>query len=214
LHTQSGRTSVVTARRSIQPPLAMKSLLLAFLALNCASCGARHAHTPAEAHARLAVAVAAHDGMKLWNALDQDTRWSWMTVQRAWRECYDITQSAVPEGPERTRLLARFEPGASSENAQTLFAKMLTPEDWAATQALLAAAGSRQPELAPSGETSALDTSAGSLVYRKAHNRHWGWGYAGLAARAEDLKRRASGDLERMRTNAADYERAATRGGQ
>ena len=192
----------------------MKALLFAFLALTCAGCGASRAHTPAEAHARLSDAVAAHDGMKLWNALDQNTRWSWMTVQRAWRECYDITQSTVPEGPERTRLLARFEPGATSENAQTLFDKMLAPEDWTATQALLAAAGSRQPVLTPSGETSAISTTAGDLVYRKAHNRHWGWGYSGLALRAEQLKRTASGDLERLRTNAADYERAATRGGR
>jgi hypothetical protein len=190
----------------------MKSLLVAFLIMTCASCGAGRARTPAEAHARLAVAVAARDGARLWNALDQDTRWSWMTIQRAWRECYDITQSAVPEGPERTRLLARFEPGATSEDAKTLFAKMLAPEDWTATQALLTAAGARQPELAPSGETSVITMDAGTLSYRKAHNRFWGWGYSGFAARAEQLKRTASGDLERMRTDAADYERAATRG--
>jgi len=214
LHTLSSRTSVVPARRLLQPLPAMKSFLFAFLALTCASCGPGRARTPAEAHARLLAAVAAHDGTKLWNALDQDTRWSWMAVQRAWRECYDITQSAVPEGPERARLLARFGPGATSENAQTLFAKMLTPEAWAAAQALLAAAGSRQPELAQSGETSEIATASGSLVYRKAHNRYWGWGYSGLAAHAEQLKRTASGDLERMRTDAADYERAATRGGR
>jgi hypothetical protein len=190
----------------------MKSLLFAFFVVTCANCGGGRAHTPAAAHARLVAAVAAHDSAKLWSALDQDTRWSWMSVQRAWRECYDITQSAVPEGPERARLLTRFEPGAASENAQTLFARMLTPEEWNTTQALLAAAGSRQPELAPSGETSSIITAAGTLSYRKAHNRFWGWGYSGLAARAELLKHTASGDLERMRTDAADYERAATRG--
>jgi hypothetical protein len=190
----------------------MKALLFACLVVSSASCGAGRARTPAEAHARIVAAVASHDSAKLWNALDQDTRWSWMTVQRAWRECYDITQSAVPEGSERARLLARFEPGATSENAQTLFAKMLTPEEWSATQALLAAAGARQPELAPSGETSAIATAAGTLSYRKARNRFWGWGYSGFAARAELLKHTANGDLERMRTDAADYERAATRG--
>ena len=190
----------------------MKSLFVAFLLMTCAGCGAGRAHTPTEAHARLVAAVAARDGTKLWNAVDQDTRWSWMTIQRAWRECYDITQSAVPEGPERTRLLARFEPGATSENAQMLFEKMLTPEDWTTTQALLTAAGARQPELALSGETVEIVTSAGSLGYRKAHNRFWGWGYSGFAAHAEQLKRTAHGDLERMRTDAADYERAATRG--
>lgn len=190
----------------------MKSLLFALLVMTCAGCGAGRASTPAEAHARLAAAVAERNGAKLWNALDQDTRWSWMTVQRAWRECYDITQSAVPEGPERTRLLARFEPAATSEDAQTLFAKMLTPEDWTTTQTLLAAAGARQPELAPSGETSTIAMDSGSLLYRKAHNRFWGWGYSGFAERAEQLKRTAHGDLDRMRKDAADYERAATRG--
>ena len=117
----------------------MKSIafpFLAFFMLACVSCGARGARTPTQAHARLSAAVAAHDSAMLWSALDQDTRRSWMTIQRAWRECYDITQSAVPEGPERTRLLARFEPGATSENAQTLFLKMLTPEDSAKRDAM------------------------------------------------------------------------------
>jgi hypothetical protein len=190
----------------------MKALLFAFLIVTYASCGGGRARTPAEAHARLSAAVAAHDGMKLWNAVDQDTRWSWMAVQRAGRECYDITQSAVPEGPDRARLLARFAPAATSENAQTLFARMLTPVEWSTTEALLAAAGARQPELSPSGETGVIATAAGTLLYRKAHNRFWGWGYSGFAARAELLKRTASGDLDRMRTDAADYERAATRG--
>jgi hypothetical protein len=175
-------------------------------------CSPRGASSPAEALARLAAAVAAHDSAKLWNALDQDTRWSWMTIQRAWREAYDITQSAVPEGPERVRLLARFEPAATSEDAQTLFSKMLLTDEWQQTAALLAAAEARQPLLVPSGESSEIATPEGPLVFRKAHNRFWGWGYSGLAARAEQIKRTASADLERMRANAADYERAATRG--
>ena len=190
----------------------MKLSFLPLLLLGVASCGPSRARTPAEAHARLRAALAAHDSTRLWNALDQDTRWSWMTIQRSWREAYDITQSVVPEGPERARLLARFEPGATSENAQTLFGRMLAAEDWAQAQALVTAAGARTPELPPTGETSELATAAGPLVYRKAHNRYWGWGYAGLGARAEQLKRGAFADLERMRRDAADYERAATRG--
>ena len=191
----------------------MKLLLLPLLLL-AAGCGGRGARTPAEAHARLAAALAARDATLLWNALDQDTRWSWMSIQRAWREAYDITQSVVPEGPERTRLLARFEPGATSENAETLFRRMLTPEDWASSVALLAAAGPRVPALPAAGEASTVATTAGPLVYRKAHNRYWGWGFSGLAARADQLKRTASADLERMRNDAADYERAVTRGGK
>jgi hypothetical protein len=190
----------------------MKSVFLGLAAFAVASCGASRARTPAEANARLSGAVAAHDSALLWNALDQDTQWSWMAIQRAWRECYDITQSAVPEGAERARLLTRFEPGATAENAKTLFAAMLTPEDWKLTETLLAAAVAGQLQLDSAGESARIDTPKGALVYRKAHNRYWGWGFGGLSDRAEQLKRTASADLDRMRTDAADYERAATRG--
>ena len=190
----------------------MKFLLLPMLLVAAVGCGPRGARTPADAHARLQAALVAHDGVRLWDALDQDTRWSWMTIQRTWREAYDITQSVLPEGPERVRLLGRFEPGATSENASTLFVRLLRPEDWSATQALVMAAGSRLPELPPAGETSMIATPAGELVYRKAHNHFWGWGFSGLGGRARELERSASADLERMRKDAADYERAATRG--
>jgi len=190
----------------------MKLLLPTILCLSLLGCRAREAATPAEAHARLVAAVAAHDDAKLWTALDLETRWSWMTIQRAWREAYDITQSVVPDGPERTRLLARFEPGATTEDAQALFARMLTQDEWTRTQALLAAAGSRQPPSPGERTTVELATQAGPLLYRKGDQWHPGWGYAGLAERAEQLKLAATVDLERMRKDAADYERAAARG--
>jgi hypothetical protein len=186
----------------------LPSLLVIAAALGC---GPRGAKTPAEAHARLAAAVAAHDSVRLWNALDQDTRWAWMSIERAWRESYDITQSVVPEGSERSRLLARFAPGATAENAQVLFGRMLEPEAWAEAGRRLAAAGAHPPELDPSGDTARVVTPAGALVYRKAHDQNWGWGYSGLAARAEQLSGKAAADLERMRKDAADYERAAMR---
>jgi hypothetical protein len=109
-------------------------------------------------------------------------------------------------------LLARFEPGATCENARTLFARMLTPEEWTRLQALASAAGPRPHETAASGKTSEIATPLGPLVYRKGHGWRSGWGYAGLAPRAEQMKFAATADLERMRRDAADYERAATRG--
>jgi hypothetical protein len=212
LRVNPAGTSVATAPFPMPLPRTMKSTFLLLFVLACPGCGDRGARTPAEAHARLQAAVAAHDGGKLWSALDQDTHWSWMTIQRAWRECYDITQSVVPEGPERSRLLARFEPGATAENAKALFIKMLTPDDWALAQTLLTGAGTRVPEPNASGETGEIATPARQLAYHRAHNRFWGWGFTGLATRAAEFKRMASADLERMRTDAADYERAATRG--
>jgi hypothetical protein len=53
---------------------------------------------------------------------------------------------------------------------------------------------------------------AGRLLFRKTSKASFGWGFAGLAAEADALKRTASTDLEALRTNAADYERAAARG--
>ena len=53
---------------------------------------------------------------------------------------------------------------------------------------------------------------AGRLLFRKTTRPAFGWGFAGLASEAEALKRTASADLEALRTNAADYERAAARG--
>jgi hypothetical protein len=52
---------------------------------------------------------------------------------------------------------------------------------------------------------------AGRLLFRKTSKTAFGWGFAGLAGEAETLKRAASADLEALRTNAADYERAAAR---
>lgn len=187
----------------------MRVRVLFLLALAVGACSSRGAATPAEAHTRLVAAVAIHDSSKLWDALDLETRWSWMSIQRAWREAYDITQSVVPEGPERTRLLARFEPGATSEDARTLFARMLTAEEWANLQDVLSTAGDSAAAAPVSGGET---TTLGKLPYRKGHGWRAGWGYAGLAARAEQLKLAATADLERMRKDAADYERAATRG--
>lgn len=190
----------------------MRNRPLLLLVLPLVACGSRGAATPAAAHARLTAAVATHDSARLWEALDLETQWSWMTVQRSWREAYDITLSVVPEGPERNRLLARFEAGATSENAASLFARRLAAEDWTRLAALVAAAGSQTPALAASGPTSEIATPAGALLYRKGHGWRSGWGYAGLAAAAEQLKLAAIADLDWMRKDAADYERAATRG--
>ena len=176
------------------------------------ACWHRGSKTPAEAKARLAAAVAARDPARLWDALDLDTQWSWMTVLRAGRESYDITLSNVPEGPQRDRMIRRFQPAATSEDAAHLFAKWLGAELWPSLAGQLAAAGDRAPVVNAAGTEAEILWPGGRLLFRKANRSTFGWGFAGLAAEAEALKRVASGDLEALRTNAADYERAAARG--
>ncbi len=181
------------------------ALLLPALLAGCR----RVSQTPAQAGQRLATAVAARDPLQLWRALDLDTQWSWMTIHRAGRESYDITLSNIPEGPRREQLVKRFEPAATAEDAPALFGRWVTPELWAKLAAQVAAAGQREPQpVAPDRAEIALPE--GKLALRK--SERGGWGFAGLAEAAEDLKRAASADLEALRTHAADYERAATRG--
>jgi hypothetical protein len=163
--------------------------------------------SPEEARERLAQAVEARDGARLFDALDLETRWSWMSIQRAQRETYDIILSNFPEGSERQRYLRRCEAGALSENARALFASQLEPAAWEGLAAGLAGVGPLQPV----ADDRAEGGSAGhKLVFRRAVRRG-GWGFAGLAGQAEDIKRRSLADLEVVRTSAADLERAATR---
>lgn len=164
--------------------------------------------TPDEASKVLAQAIEARDGGRLYDALDLDTRWSWMSIQRAERESYDIILSNFPEGAERERLLRRCETGAQAETARDLFAKQVDDATWSELAARTAHAG--RLVLSADG-TEAQSSEPGGPVFRHSNHRHGGWGFAGLADRAEEIKRRALADLELVRASAADYERAATR---
>ena len=190
----------------------LAAILLALPMLLGSACWQRGSKTPGDAKARLAAAVTARDPARLWGALDLDTQWSWMTVHRAGRESYDITLSNLPEGQQRERLVRRFEPAATSENAAALFAKSLSPKWWPNLAAQLATAGDRAPAVNAAGSEAEIVWPDGRLLFRKTSKPAFGWGFAGLAAEAEALKRAASADLEALRTNAADYERAAARG--
>jgi hypothetical protein len=171
----------------------------------------RGSKTPALAKERLVAAVTAKDAQQLWRALDLDTQWSWMTIQRAGRESYDITLSNVPEGPQRERLIKRFEAAATAEDAPTLFARQVTPELWTQLSSQVAAAGNREPQPV-AADRAEIALPEGKLVFRKNDHTSFGWGFSGLAESAELQKRTASTDLEALRTSAADYERTATRG--
>ena len=188
------------------------AILLALPMLLASACWHRGSKTPAEAKARLAAAVAARDPARLWDALDLATQWSWMTILRARRESYDITLSNLPEGQQRERLIRRFQPAATSENAAALFAGSLAAEVWPALAAQLAAAGDRLPVVNATGTEAEIVWPAGRLPFRKTTRPAFGWGFAGMDSEAEALQRTASADLEALRTNAADYERAAARG--
>lgn len=193
-----------------RPHSLLVAALVALVAGGAAGCS-RGAKTPDEAYRRLVQAVTQRDGAQLFDALDLETRWSWMSIQRANRESYDIILSNFPPGTDRDRQLRRCEEGATSENPRQLFAKMVDAQTWADLSAQIAAAGTA-PKLAGDGASVQVAGSNGRvLLFRHDPRGKWGWGYAGMAEAAEQLKRRALADLELIRTSAADYERAATR---
>jgi hypothetical protein len=164
--------------------------------------------TPEEAFGRFSQAVAENDAGALFDALDKRSRWAWMTVQKSHREAYDIILSNYPEGRDREREQRRFERAAQLGSARELFihevgatALAKFPRPMPALVRINMEAG---------GESAfAVVASRLSLPFRKGPDG--AWGYAGLADDAEERQRRALGDVELVRVNAADYERAAAR---
>ena len=172
-----------------------------------AQVGCRGPSTPEEAHRVLCRAVADKDASALFKALDQNTRWHWMTTQKSHREGYDIILSNYPEGVERDRQLRRFERGATLGSGRALFVEEVGT---AALPGLAEACVSgTRIELGADKATAAAVTPAGKRFPFARGTR--GWGYAGFLDDSEDRQKRALGDVEQVRLNAADFERAAAR---
>ncbi len=152
--------------------------------------------------------MSSDDPGALFDALDKNSRWAWMTVQKSHREAYDIILSNYPEGPDRQRELRRFERGATLGSARDLFIEEVG-------RAALAKLPKPMPEaprfdMAPDGQSGfVVLTSQLRLAFRRGPDGSWG--YAGFAADSEDRQKRALGDVDLVRVNAADYERAAAR---
>ena len=185
---------------------------LAIAALCAAGGGCRQkAKTPAEAYKRLTAAVTAGNGGALFDALDQETRWNWMSIQKFHREAYDIVLSNYPEGEIRERETRRFEHAATAPSARDLFILDAAPTILPMLRPLVLAG--TPIENGPGDDMAAAVLASGGRVELK-RGKNGDWGYAGLGKRAEDDKNRAWHDLEAVRASAADFERAAARAGK
>jgi hypothetical protein len=162
--------------------------------------------TPESAFEDVARAISNNDAKALFESLDVETRWSWMTVQRYHREAFDIVMSNYPQGAERENQLRRLEAGAVAETAADLYAET-------EGNAQLAELKKVWPESAQwtrkGDEASTPDREGNPLVFRLKQGR---WGLARFSAQAELLKKRAASDIDVIKTNATDFERAARRG--
>ena len=169
------------------------------------------AKTPADGYKRLSEAVNAGDAGALFDALDQETRWNWMSIQKFHREAYDIVLSNYPEGEVRERETRRFERAATASSARDLFIADAAPGLLPMLKPLVLPGASIEAGATPD-EAAAVLASGARVPLRRGKNG--GWGFAGLDRRAEEDKNRAYHDLELVRSSAADFERAAARAGK
>ena len=172
--------------------------------------GCTKARTPEEGYRRFCKAVIARDAPALFEALDQKSRWAWMTVQKSHREAYDIILSNYPEGPERDREVHRFERGATLGSGRADFVDEVGQGALGGLRPLCA--GSAHFELGSDGTTATAVLASGAKVPLRIGPEDKSWGYAGYADDAEDRQKRALADVDQVRASAADYERAAARG--
>lgn len=171
--------------------------------------GCTKARTPEEGYRRFCKAVTSGDAPALFEALDQKSRWGWMTVQKSHREAYDIILSNYPEGPERDREVHRFEHGATLGSGRAVFVDEVGQGAIGGLRPLCT--GSVRIEAAPDGTNATAVLPSGVKVPLRLGPEDKSWGYAGYADEAEDRQKRALADVDQVRTSAADYERAAAR---
>ena len=193
----------------------MRRLVLGVLVLATGALAGCHrvVKTPEKAYEKFSAAVTERDGGALFDALDQPTRWAWMTLQKYHRESYDIVLSNYPEGPERERESHRFQDGATATSAREMFKASVAPGVLPMLAPLVAADAKIEADpAAPDSKAAAVLASGARVPFARGDDG--GWGFSGLAKDAEELKTRAFHDLEVVRASAADYERAATRAGK
>jgi hypothetical protein len=183
------------------------AVLAASALLSGGACRHR-SRTPDDAFSRLQSAVSARDPGALFDALDQGSRWAWMTVQKSHREAYDIILSNYPDGAEKDRERRRFERGATLGSARELFIEQVGRADLETLPNPLPAATRFDVGV---DAKDAVATLASGLRLRFRLGADGGWGYAGFAEDADNRQVRALHDVDLVRVNAADYERAAAR---
>jgi hypothetical protein len=157
----------------------------AALLLFCASAACTRApRSEDEARARLAQAVRAGDGRALYDLVDEATRWSIDSTWKYHQQCLALVEESYP--PElQARETARFLDAASARD--------------------FVGAYERQYHLLPALAERAASPRPGDLV----RERDGRVRVTILRAQWEDIKQRASHDLDTVRENAVAFGRAA-----
>jgi hypothetical protein len=164
----------------------------------------RPARTAFEAWARFQGAARTNNPRDLYRSLDQQSQWSVMTIQRYYREVREVVAGYPPAA--RDRELERTA-GAELRRPADFFAAQAPRRGWM-KHCVGAAAVSSPGRIEEQGQTAVVHTPAGAR-FTFAYTAKGGWGYSGLQAELENLKRQASHDVDMARENARVYQGAA-----
>lgn len=161
--------------------------------------------TPEGAYVRVAKNVMEGRPEMLFHYLERDAQWSGHTLRDVRKRCYDRVAESYPE-PERSRLLAEYEPFATAADGSGAFAALYRQRGWD-RRLRRDMSGFHRAEI--EGERATVVTVRGTRYpFRVRENGMWGLTIftAELVAEAE----RASRDLEVVSRAADDFDRART----
>ncbi len=161
-------------------------------------------HTPEGAYMRIAHAVADGEISSIFPYLETDAQWASYTVRDMRAKACARIRTSYPE-PERTRMLAAYEPFANLPDGSDAFALLARQHGWVG-RLRKDLSGVVRTEI--DGERASVVTARGTRYpFRRRENGIWGLTIftAELMAEAE----RASRDLAVVTSAADDYDRAA-----
>jgi hypothetical protein len=182
---------------------------LAIIGVGLAGCWHRPVREPVIAYERFAAAVTAGDATALYHALDRESQWSIISTQRYYRQIVELCARSYP--PEaRARELARVA-GAEARRPAVFFAAQSGRRGGAWVSRFAAGLG-HVTRIETAATTAVVHTDRGGR-YALGYTPQHGWGFAGLRAELEELKARASHDVDTARENAKIYEQSAERRG-
>ena len=173
--------------------------LVALLALLCALVGGCRRGAPpplATAEAVLeGLARVGSDGGRLFDLLDQQSRWSVMTVHRDLRRLCELVRAHYPKD-RQLRELARCQVAEAAPEARAFFSRQAN--EWAVLARLQGLTG--KEGLEGSGELRTVKGHPALVVCRGPD-----WGYCGLREELERIKLKTTRDLATVQENAEAY---------
>ena len=160
--------------------------------------------TPEGAYMRIARAVTRDEPAAFFAYLETEAQWACYTLRDSRRRASALIAASYPE-PQRSELLAAYQPIADAPDGSDVFDRLYRSRGWS-HRLRRDLSGAVRVELSPGGDRASLVTARGTRwPLRRRDNGIWGITVftAELVAEAE----KAARDLAVVEASAADYDR-------